>query len=103
MRGSQPAASASNSAVIAPNPKPTLHGPSYVLQVGAMIHEENANALADSLRRMNFHVFLLSRPTERFHYVLVGPYDSVDAAIKVKNDLEKRGFQAIRKEWKVTN
>jgi cell division septation protein DedD len=99
----QPAASASSSAVTVPNPKPTMHGPSYVLQVGAMIHEENANALADSLRRMNFHVFLLRRPNERFHYVLVGPYESVDAAIKVKNDLEKRGFQAIRKEWKVAN
>jgi cell division septation protein DedD len=66
-----------------------------------MVHEENANALAASLRAMNFPAFVMKLPTERFHHVLVGPYDSVDAATAVRKDLEKRGFQTIRSEWKV--
>jgi len=96
---SRPAASASGSAVNVPNPKSTVHGPSYVLQVGAMIHEENANALADSMRRMNLPAFVLRTPYGRFHHVFIGPYESKDAATAVKNDLEKRGFQAICKKW----
>jgi cell division septation protein DedD len=100
---SQPVAPASSSKVTAPHPKPTVHRPSYVLQVGAMIQENNANRLAASLRQMNFPTFVLRQPTQQFHYVFVGPYESVDAAAKVKNDLEKRGFQAVRKEWKVAD
>ena len=98
---SQPVASAPNPAVPAPNSKDTLQEPSYVLQVASMIHEENANTLADSLRQMNFPAFVLKMSTERFHHVFVGPYDSVDAATRVKNDLEKRGFQVIRRQWRV--
>jgi cell division septation protein DedD len=99
---SQPMASDLSPALPTPNRKPTSKGPSYVLQVAAMAHEENANALANSLRQMNFPAFVLKMPTGRFHHVFVGPYDSKDAANEVKNDLEKRAFQVIRKEWKLT-
>jgi cell division septation protein DedD len=67
-----------------------------------MIHVNNANALANSLSKMNFPAFVQNLPTERFHYVFVGPYNSKDATNEVKNNLEKRGFQVIRKKWKVT-
>jgi len=75
----------------------------FVLQVGAMVHEENANALANSLRQMNFPAFVFKSPTDRFHRVVVGPYNGVDATLRAKNQLEKRGFRSIRKEWKVTS
>jgi cell division septation protein DedD len=97
----QPVAPTNSSAVTAPVPKLTAHGPAYVLQVGAMIQESNANRLAATLRKMNFKAFVLREPTQQFHFVFVGPFESVDAATKVKNDLEKRGFQVMRKEWKV--
>jgi cell division septation protein DedD len=97
----QPVAPTSSSAVNAPLPKLTAHPPAYVLQVGAMSQESNANRLAATLRQMNFPAFVLREPTQQFHFVFVGPFESVDAATKVKNDLEKRGFQAMRKEWKV--
>ena len=70
-----------------------------MLQVGAMAHEENANALAGSLRQMNFPAFVFKSPTARLHRVIVGPYNSSDAQ-KTKSELEKLGFQAIRTEWK---
>jgi cell division septation protein DedD len=79
---------------------PSLAHPAYVLQVGAMVHEENANALAESLSRMNFPAFVFNRPTDRFHRVLVGPYNSVDAALRAKDELNRKGFKAIRTEWK---
>jgi cell division septation protein DedD len=97
----QPVPPAKRSSVPSLNQKSSLNAPAFVLQVGAMVHEENANALAASLRAMNFPAFVMKLPTERFHHVLVGPYDSVDAATAVRKDLEKRGFQTIRSEWKV--
>ena len=66
-----------------------------------MIHQENANALAARLLEMNFPAFVMKLPTERFHHVLVGPYDTVDATNEVRKELEKRGFETIRSEWKV--
>ena len=82
------------------NPAPSLDHSAFVLQVGAMVHEENANAVAESLRRMNFPAYVSDRSTDGFHRVVVGPYHGVDAALRAKTELEKRGFQAIRREWK---
>jgi cell division septation protein DedD len=97
----QPAFSTSSSLAPSPNRKLTLHGTAYVLQVAAMIHEENANALAALLRHENFPAFVVKPSTKRFHQVLVGPYNSAEAATEVKNDLEKRGFKVIRTERRV--
>lgn len=82
------------------NPGPSLDHPSFVLQVGAMASEGNAIALADLLCQMNFPAFVFKGPTDRFHYVFVGPFTSVDASLIVKKDLERRGFKAFRTEWK---
>jgi cell division septation protein DedD len=82
------------------NPAPSLDHSAFVLQVGAMVHEENANAVAESLRRMNFPAYVSDRSTDGFHRVVVGPYHGVDAALRAKTELEKRGFQTIRREWK---
>jgi cell division septation protein DedD len=82
------------------NPAPSLDHSAFVLQVGAMVHEENANAVAESLRRMNFPAHVSDRSTDGFHRVVVGPYHGVDAALRAKTELEKRGFQTIRREWK---
>jgi cell division septation protein DedD len=84
----------------APNPEPSPDLPAFVLQVGAMVHEENADALAGSLRQMNFPAFVVKNPADRFYRVLVGPYNSADAANGAKKELEKRGFKANRTEWK---
>jgi hypothetical protein len=80
----------------------SLNAPAFLVQVGAMIHQENANVLAASLREMKYPAFVIKLPAERFHHVLVGPYGSVDAAKKVQKELEERGFETIRTEWKVS-
>jgi cell division septation protein DedD len=97
----RPVPSAPSPAVANPNRKAGPGKLTYVLQVAAMVHEENANSLAASLRKMNFPAFVIRMPSERFHHVLVGPYDNADATRKVKSDLEKSGFTVLSTEWKV--
>ena len=82
------------------NPKPPLGALVFVLQVGAMAHEENANALAESLRQKNFPTFVSKSETARFYRVVVGPYKDANSIVKAKNELEKQGFKAIRTELK---
>jgi cell division septation protein DedD len=65
-----------------------------------MVQEGNANALAKSLRQINFPALVSKRSNDRFYRVVVGPYRGEDAALKAKNELEKRGFKAFRTEWK---
>ena len=86
-------------------PAPTLNPQSprpssgYVLQVGAMAHKENADALASSLRQRNFPAFVAKPTNNRLYLVLVGAYDDGDHADAVKKELEKQGVIAIRTEW----
>lgn len=101
---------ANSSTVNAPVPhvsssdrKPAARGPAFVLQVAAMLHEENANGLAATLRELNFPAFVIKLPTERFHHVLVGPFNSASDAIETQNKLEQRGYKPIRREWKVSS
>jgi septal ring-binding cell division protein DamX len=76
-----------------------LNGPGFVLQVGAMIHKDNADALAESLRRRNFPAFVSWHETDRFYRVVVGPFDNPDSTSKVRAELSKQGFEAIRMPW----
>jgi len=86
-------------------PAPTLNPQSprpssgYVLQVGAMAHKENADALDSSLRQKNFPAFVAKPTNNRLYLVLVGPYDDGDHADAVKRELEKQGVIAVRTEW----
>ncbi|MGB2888075.1 MAG: SPOR domain-containing protein, partial [Candidatus Acidiferrales bacterium] len=73
--------------------------PGFVLQVGAMAHEDNADALAEALRQRNLPVFVSRRGTVRFYIVAVGPYSNADSAVTVKAELESQGFQAILRRW----
>jgi len=76
-----------------------LNGPGFVLQVGAMIHKDNADALAESLRQRNFPAFVSWHEADRFYRVVVGPFDDPDSTSKVKAELSKEGFEAIRMRW----
>jgi hypothetical protein len=73
--------------------------PGFVLQVGAMSHEDNADLLRESLEQKNFPAFVFKRETGRFYRVAVGPYNDADAAVRVKDQLKQEGFDAIIKLW----
>jgi cell division septation protein DedD len=81
------------------HPNRPLNGLGFVLQVGAMIHKDNADALAESLRKKNFPAFVSWHETDRFYRVVVGPYHDPDSTSKVKAELSSQGFEAIRVPW----
>ena len=76
-----------------------LDTPGFVLQVGAMTHESNANVLSESLQRNNFPAFVFKRSSDRFYKVAVGAFTDANSAAVVKRELEKQGFEAILRQW----
>jgi cell division septation protein DedD len=86
-------------------PSPPLPSPSprdlpgTVLQIAAMAHVENANALDESLQRNNFPAFVSRRSADRFYKVLVGPYDDPHSVDIVKEKLTMQGIKAIETRW----
>ena len=67
----------------------------FILQVGAMRREENARALAASLAQKDLPAFVIKPDTDEFYRVAVGPYDSADAAQKVRSQLTGQGIEVI--------
>jgi cell division septation protein DedD len=73
--------------------------PGFVLQVAAMEHEDNADALAETLHQRNFPAFVFKRGAGPFYRVVIGVYGDADSAVRVKDELERRGFKAILRRW----
>lgn len=76
-----------------------LNVPGFVLQVAAMKHEDNADALAKTLQKKNFPAFVFKRGANPFYRVAVGAYSDPDSAVRVKERLKEQGFDAILKHW----
>jgi SPOR domain/PilZ domain len=99
--------SAGSIASVKPSPAATpslpsalpLDAPGFVLQVAAMKHEDNANALAETLQKENFPAFVFKRGADPFYRVAVGTYSDPDSALRVKDELKAQGFQSILKRW----
>jgi SPOR domain/Methyltransferase domain/PilZ domain len=77
----------------------SLDLPGFVLQVGAMAHEESADELVAALQQRNFPAFVFKRGADRFYRVAVGPYSDADSTVAVKNRLEKQGFETLLRHW----
>jgi SPOR domain/PilZ domain len=78
--------------------RPPSIGKSFVLQVGAMTHKDNADRLAESLRKKNFPAFVSHNTTDRFYYVIVGPYPDVHSTSTAREALKKENVDAIREQ-----
>lgn len=65
-----------------------------------MTHKENADALAEILRRRYFPAIVSHPGTDRFYRVVVGPYRDADSALTAKEELKGQGFESIRTPWK---
>jgi hypothetical protein len=73
--------------------------PGFVLQVAAMKHEDNAEALAETLRHSNFPASVVKRGADPFYRVAIGVYGDADSTVRVKDELERQGFKAILRRW----
>jgi HlyD family secretion protein len=81
---------------------PKLSG--FALQVAAMNHKENADALAASLQKKNFPAFVFTSGSAPVYRVEVGPYADATRAHLAEEQLRKNGFAAVLKygSWNPT-
>jgi DedD protein len=77
-------------------PPQVLKG-SLVLQVAAVTHASDAQAMADALQQKRFPSFVVAPTTDSFYRVQVGPYPDGRAAESAKGALDREGFKAIIK------
>ena len=76
---------------------PLIPGGAYTLQVAALTKEAEALDLATRLQKKNFPAFVLSRQSDKYYRVQVGPYTDLKAADAARKGLEDAGFKAIVK------
>ena len=76
-----------------------LDVPGFVLQVGAMRNESNADGLSNSLKQKNLPAFVFTRQKDGFYRVVVGPYANKSSAMRVKVELQRENVEVILKPW----
>ena len=82
----------------APAPSPALISRELHLQVAAVRVREDAEALAESIRKKGYDVFLNSETRDGWYRILLGPFPSERAAQDMKARLEKDGYKSILKK-----
>ena len=100
----KPAASLKATAV-SPKPAKPVKAPdgaliakgSIMLQVAAVLHQDDALALAQALQQKKFPAFVIPPAADKYYRVQVGPYPDNAAATKARQDLEDKGFKSIIK------
>jgi septal ring-binding cell division protein DamX len=85
-----------------PKPSPALGGSlipkgAIMLQVAAVLHQDDALALAQALQKKKFPAIVLPPSTDKYYRVQVGPYPDTQAAANARKDLEANGFKSITK------
>jgi DedD protein len=99
-----PASKAAPSVKVAKPGKPTggLGGPlipkgTIMLQVAAVLHQDDALALAQALQKKKFPAIVIPPSADKYYRVQVGPYPDNQSAANARTDLESNGFKSITK------
>ena len=76
----------------------TAHtGPSYLVQVAAVTHTEDAELLMNALKQKNYAAFIVSDQPDKLHRVQIGPFSDRKEAIALRERLQADGFNSIVK------
>ena len=69
----------------------------FTLQVGSFVDETNARRLAEQLRKNFENVFVttLETPTQKYHRVRVGQFDTKESASVMAEKLSQMGFKVL--------
>jgi cell division septation protein DedD len=78
-------------------PEPTVATGSYVVQVAAVSHEEDAQLLVTALKAKGYPVSAHTEPADKFYHIQVGPFTNVKDATAAKQRLVADGYQPIIK------
>ena len=76
---------------------PLIPKGAIMLQVAAVMHQDDALALAQALQQKKFPAFVLPPGADKYFRVQVGPYPDMKAATSARQDLEAKGFKSIVK------
>ena len=68
-----------------------------MLQVAAVLHQDDALALAQALQQKKFPAFVIPPGADKYYRVQVGPYQDNQSASNARKDLEAKGFKSIIK------
>jgi DedD protein len=76
---------------------PLIPKGTIMLQVAAVLHQDDALALAQALQKKKFPAIVIPPNADKYYRVQVGPYADNQAAANARNDLEANGFKSITK------
>jgi DedD protein len=76
---------------------PLIPKGAIMLQVAAVLHQEDALALAQALQQKKFPAFVITPGADKLYRVQVGPYADNQAASAARQQLEAKGFKSIIK------
>jgi cell division septation protein DedD len=68
-----------------------------MLQVAAVLHQDDALALAQALQQKKFPAFVITPGADKLYRVQVGPYPDNQSASNARQELEAKGFKSIIK------
>ena len=91
-----PAPARAATPVVTSPEQPTAAG-SYVVQVAAVSHEEDAQLLVSALKAKGYPVSAHTEAADKFYHIQVGPFSSVKDATAAKQRLVADGYQPIIK------
>jgi len=85
---------------VAKSPRSTASAPplpsgAVVLQVAALLKQEDALAIAGGLQKKHYTAFVLPPQKDKYYRVQVGPFKDRKSADAVKKGLEGEGFKAF--------
>jgi len=100
--GSKPAAAAASKAAKPVKPSSGTEGSlipkgAIMLQVAAVLHQDDALALAQALQQKKFPAFVIPPSADKYFRVQVGPYPDNQSASSARQQLEANGFKSIIK------
>ncbi len=76
---------------------PLIPKGAIMLQVAAVLHQDDALALAQALQQKKFPAFVITPGADKYYRVQVGPYPDNQSASNARQELEAKGFKSIIK------
>ena len=80
-----------------PTDGPLIPKGTIMLQVAAVMHQDDALALAQALQQKKFPAFVIPPGNDKLFRVQVGPYPDNPSASAAQRQLEAKGFKSIIK------
>jgi len=86
--------------VVTKNNKTTTNAPlipsgSYVIQVAALLRQDDALAIASNLQKKHYSVYVQTPQKDKYYRVQVGPFKDQKSADAARKGLEGEGFKAF--------